>query len=143
MGLANVYSGWSIAPMVLISLTGCAHLGWPIVDGHGFQPVLLAMDTLTIAAIKQSPSVNTIVQVKGRVANRAPLLGKTAYELQDGTGSIWVLTTDAAPNPGDTVVIQGKLLYQSISPDGSSGSPGESIYIEQQRQLQHSPALKS
>ncbi|MBD2038645.1 hypothetical protein H6F76_27200 [Leptolyngbya sp. FACHB-321] len=104
----------------------------------------MSLSTVTIADIKQT-SANTIaqtksVQLKGRVSNHAPLLGKSAYELQDTTGSIWVIATEPIPGTGDEVVIQGKLLYQSIPLNGKE--QGDS-YIEQQQLLQRSPAVKS
>lgn len=118
--------------LVYVSLIGCAPFGWSQTDRSGIQPFSV-IDTLTIAAIKQT-AVSTIaqtkiVQVKGTVGNHAPLLGKTAYELQDSTGRIWVLATHSIPNPGDQVVIKGKLLYQSILLNGREQG---SVYLEQQ-----------
>ncbi len=126
------------------SLIGCASLSWSKTEGSGVQPVNMALSTVTIASIKQT-SANTIaqaqnVQLKGRVSNHAPLLGKSAYELQDTTGSIWVIATDPVPSTGDEVVIQGRLRYQSIPLNGKE--QGDS-YIEQQQLLQRSPAVKS
>jgi hypothetical protein len=31
------------------------------------------------------------------VENRAPFVGNAAYQLQDGTGKIWILTKQALP----------------------------------------------
>jgi len=130
--------------ILCVSLIGCASLGWSKPESSGVQPVNMALSTVTIADIKQT-SANTIaqpksVQLKGRVSNHAPLLGKSAYELQDTTGSIWVIATEPIPTIGDEVVIQGKLLYQSIPLNGKE--QGDS-YIEQQQLLQRSPAVRS
>jgi hypothetical protein len=143
MWLANVQTQRSIATLlgmsfVAISFTGCASLGWSK-PGSGILPVE-AIDTRPIASVKQAPQVNAIVQIKGRVSNRAPLLGKSAYELQDTTGSLWVLTTDSIPSLGDEVVLKGKLLYRSIPLNGQEQG---SLYIEQQQELQRTPATKS
>ncbi|XHX77334.1 MAG: hypothetical protein RBJ76_23290 [Stenomitos frigidus ULC029] len=129
--------------LVCVSLIGCTSLGWSKTESSGIQPVNLALSTVTIASIKQT-SANTIaqpksVQLKGRVSNHAPLLGKSAYELQDTTGSIWVIATEPVPTMGDEIVIQGRLLYQSIPLNGKE--QGDS-YVEQQL-LQRSPAMKS
>lgn len=143
MWLSKAHTQWSIVrllmmSLVAMSLAGCTALGWSKPDS-GIQPVD-ATDTGTIATIKQMPQVNAIVQIKGRVSNRAPLLGKTAYELQDPTGSLWVLTTAPPPNIGDEIVLKGKLLYRSIPLNGREQG---SLYIEQQQELQRTPALKS
>ncbi|MBW4695210.1 MAG: hypothetical protein KME27_25965 [Lyngbya sp. HA4199-MV5] len=130
---------WTIAILLLWCVTGCGSF-----DGSqgssGIQPVGFAIATSTIESLKQAPNVNAIVQIKGQVGQRVPLLGKTAYELSDATGSIWVIATDAIPNPGDGVVVEGKLLYQSIPLNGKEQG---SVYLEQQRQLQHTSAVKS
>ena len=128
----------SIATLLVLSLAGCASFSWSK-PGSSIQPVEFAIDTSTIATIKQSPQLNTIVQIKGRVSNRAPLLGKSVYELQDPTGSIWVLTKDTIPNVGDEIVLKGKLLYRSIPLNGKEEG---SLYIEQQQQ-QRTSVLKS
>lgn len=130
---------WSITILLMVSLTGCASFGWSQ-GSTGIQPVGFTITTSTIAALKQAPTANTIVQIKGQVGQRVPLLGKTAYELSDATGSLWVIATDAIPKPGDSVVVEGKLLYQTIQLNGKEQG---SIYLEQQRQLQHTPAIKS
>lgn len=147
MGSLNAQSSKAqrqgIIAILCVSLIGCAHLGWSKTDNSSIQSVNFAIDPMTIAALKQmstETSAHTkIVQIKGKVGNRAPLLGKTAYELQDSTDSIWVLATDPIPNAGDEVVIQGKLLYQSILINGKEQG---SAYIEQQ-QLQHMAGMKS
>ncbi|AFZ44743.1 nucleic acid binding OB-fold tRNA/helicase-type [Halothece sp. PCC 7418] len=58
--------------------------------------------------------MGTSVYVQGIVRDRAPLLNQTAYQLQDDTGQIWVITTDSAPESGQTVTIQAKIKSTSI-----------------------------
>ncbi|XGV99807.1 MAG: hypothetical protein ACAF41_12840 [Leptolyngbya sp. BL-A-14] len=128
-----------LATLLLVCLAGCTAFNGSQ-GSSGILPVGLTVGTSTIAAIKQPSNVNAIVQVKGQVGTPVPLLGKTAYELHDGTGSLWVIATNAIPNPGDEVVLEGKLLYQTIAINGKEQG---SLYLEQQRQLQRTPALKS
>lgn len=135
----QVYQQWLPATLIAVSLAGCASFGWSQ-GSPSIQPVGLTLSPGTIAALKQAPNVNAIVQIKGHVGASVPLLGKTAYELQDTTGSIWVIATDSIPNSGDEVVLEGKLLYQTIQLNGKEQG---SVYLEQQRQLQRTPALKS
>jgi hypothetical protein len=51
-----------------------------------------------------------------------------------------VVTTEQSPNLGDEVVLKGKLLYRSIPLNGKEQG---SLYIEQQQELQRTPAAKS
>ncbi|PSB28457.1 hypothetical protein [Stenomitos frigidus] len=139
MWLAKAHTQWSVVTLLAMTIIGCAPLSGSKPDSV-MQPVGFAIDASTIATVKQTSQMNAIVQIKGRVSNRAPLLGKTAYELQDPTGSIWVLTTDPIPTIGDEIVLKGKLLYRSIQLNGKEQG---SLYIEQQQQLQRKPALKS
>ncbi|MBW4472960.1 MAG: hypothetical protein KME45_21670 [Stenomitos rutilans HA7619-LM2] len=135
----KAHTEWSMVALLMMGLTGCVSFGEAQGSG-GIQPVEFAIATNTIATLKQTPHVNAIVKVKGQVGQRVPLLGKTAYELSDATGSLWVIATDAIPNLGDGVVVEGKLLYQTIQLNGREQG---SVYLEQQRQLQHTPAVKS
>lgn len=135
----SVRQPWSTTVLLMLCLTGCASLG-SSQGSSGIQPVGFAIATSTIAALKQAPTANMIVQIKGQVGHQVPLLGKTAYELSDATGSIWVIAADAIPKPGDGVVVEGKLLYQTIQLNGQEQG---SVYLEQQRRLQHTPAVKS
>ncbi|HEY9896804.1 MAG TPA: hypothetical protein V6D34_15585 [Candidatus Sericytochromatia bacterium] len=141
--LLNAQKKGAIA-ILCVSLIGCASLSWSKTESNGVQPVNMALSTVTIDDIKQT-SANTLaqtksVQLRGRVSNHAPLLGKSAYELQDTTGSIWVIATEPIPSTGDEVIIQGKLLYQSIPLNGKEQGD---FYIEQHQLLQRSPAVKS
>lgn len=135
----KAYKPWSAAILLMGSLMGCVALGSSQGSG-GLQSVGFAIAPSTIEALKQAPHANAIVQIKGQVGQRVPLLGKTAYELSDATGRIWVISTDAIPNAGDDVVVEGKLLYQTIQLNGKEQG---SVYLEQQRQLQHTPVIKS
>jgi hypothetical protein len=54
------------------------------------------------------------VYVTGRVSNPAPFLDSGAYQLQDATGTVWVLTPERLPTQGTEVTIKGQVEYQSI-----------------------------
>ena len=66
-----------------------------------------------IAEIGQTTAKKTI-QIQGKVINIAPLVNRGAYQLSDQTGTIWILTNEALPNPGEDVIVRGQLQYQSI-----------------------------
>ncbi|MCU0515572.1 MAG: hypothetical protein MUC60_01675 [Oscillatoria sp. Prado101] len=91
--------------------------------------------------IQQKRDVNSTVYVRGKVEKRAPFLGKGgAYQLQDATGNVWVITNKTLPNLGDEVSIKGSVNYESIPVAGQE--LGE-VYIKEQEQLQRQPAPKS
>lgn len=59
------------------------------------------------------------------------------YQLQDSTGTIWVLTNKADLRLEDQILIQGKVRYHSIPIEGKDF--GE-VYVEEQQQLERIPA---
>ena len=81
-----------------------------------------------IAAI-QRQNVAAVVVLSGKVTTRSPLLGQQAYEIQDETGTIWILTQGQAPAVGQAVQIRGKVRYQRVV---LAGKDQGSVYIEQQ-----------
>ncbi|MBD2081182.1 hypothetical protein [Leptolyngbya sp. FACHB-17] len=70
------------------------------------------------------------VQVEGKIKAQAPLMGgQRAYEVQDDTGSIWIVTGQPVPATGSQVSVQGKVRLQKIDLAGQDQS---ALYIEQQ-----------
>jgi len=67
-----------------------------------------------IVKLNRQAQVNSVVYVQGTVRDRAPLLNQTAYQLQDETGKIWVITSHSAPESGQTVMIQAKIKSKLI-----------------------------
>lgn len=110
--------GW----LLLLAIAGC---GRPAISELGVSPPVSAIAIRSI----QAAGKDTIVTLKGTVGNRAPLLGGTAYELQDATGKIWVLTKGKAPGKGQETVVKGTLRYKSIP---IAGKDQGSMYVEQE-----------
>lgn len=138
MWFLKAHTQWSIVTLLALVLSGCIPSSWSK-DDSGIQSSESPLRVFTIAAIKQESNVNAIFQLRGKVINRAPLLGKAVYEIQDPTGRIWVLTTEQSPKIGDEVVLKGKLLYRSIPLNGKEQG---ALYIEQQQELQRTSAVK-
>ncbi|MCT7974086.1 hypothetical protein [Laspinema olomoucense] len=80
------------------------------------------------------------VYLKGIVENRAPFLQSGAYQLQDATGSIWVMTDSPLPNVGDEMVMKGQVTYQSIPIAGQE--LGE-VYLKELEQLKRESSAKN
>lgn len=86
-----------------------------------------------ISELQQARDANSTVYLKGTVRSLAPFLEGGAYQLQDATGSIWVVTEHTLPAQGETIKIKGNITYQSIPVAGKE--LGE-IYIKEIEQLQ-------
>jgi hypothetical protein len=124
----------------LVGLVACGQMTQSVTEGGTLKVAQALVKTEPIQDILQSSQPGAIVHLKGKVKNRVPLLEGIVYELQDATGSIWVVAKEPVPNQGDEVVIQGKLHYQSIQLNGKEQG---AAYIEQQEQIQHSSAIQS
>jgi hypothetical protein len=59
--------------------------------------------------------------------------GAAVYQLQDQTGKIWVLTTDASLEPGERLLVKGKVRFESIPIAGQE--LGEAYIEEHKREV--------
>jgi hypothetical protein len=66
----------------------------------------------TISKINADPAryKNREVGLVGRVTDSYGIMGTGAYELDDGTGRIWVATTRGVPSKGSRVGVKGHVL---------------------------------
>src|SRR5882724_11594849 len=74
--------------------------------------VLTACSQTTISKINADPAryKGKEVGVAGRVTDSYGIAGTGAYELDDGTGRIWVATTRGVPSRGSKVGVKGHVL---------------------------------
>src|SRR6187455_3114221 len=70
-----------------------------------------ACGSVRIAKINADPSryANRTVSVNGRVTNSVGLLGTGGYQLDDGSGKIFVLSRTGVPSSGSAVRVTGKV----------------------------------
>ncbi|HEY9658084.1 MAG TPA: hypothetical protein V6C65_06505 [Allocoleopsis sp.] len=102
---------------VLVGLTGCSGL-------------------TTIEKIQQHPHrqwFNNQVQLRGKVVDRVPLINAGVYQLEDSTGKIWILTTNASPPSGEQLRVRGTVRFESIPIEGLE--LGEAYIEEQHREV--------
>ena len=78
--------------------------------------MLLALATAgceqkTINEIKADPAryANREVSVVGTVTRSVSVLGRGAYEIDDGTGKLWVVSQSGVPREGARVGVKGKI----------------------------------
>ena len=58
--------------------------------------------------------VDRTVYLTGKVVRIAPLLERSAYQVEDSTGNVWVVTTQAPPPLNRQVNLKGEIKYQSL-----------------------------
>ncbi len=78
--------------------------------------VLLALamsgcEQKTINQIKADPSryANREVGITGNVVRSYSVLGRGAYEVDDGTGKLWVVSERGVPREGAKIVVRGTI----------------------------------
>jgi uncharacterized protein YdeI (BOF family) len=94
--------------------------------------IWLLRGTSSVRQVQARGQMDSTVYLQGTVGDRVPLIDAQVYELQDKTGSIWVLTNDTTIQSGETVRIQATVRYQSIVVEGQE--LGE-IYVEEYKLL--------
>lgn len=66
---------------------------------------------MTIGRITADPShfQNKTVHVSGTVTNSVGVLGKGGYQIEDGTGKIYVISGKGVPSSGSKVEVTGRV----------------------------------
>ena len=72
---------------------------------------LAACEQRTINQIMADPSryANREVGIVGKVVRSSSALGRGAYEVDDGTGRLWVISDKGVPRTGAQVAAKGKI----------------------------------
>ena len=95
--------------------------------------LLASKATIPINAIAEQSKTETIY-ITGKVIKVAPLLGNNAYQVQDSTGSIWVITTANLPSVGQNILIKCQIKSQSLS---LVNQELEELYLVELEQLEN------
>lgn len=121
---------------LLAGLISCGSLPQSSLNAINLGP---GADVTNIRDIKPARDNEATVYLRGKVAKQVPLVDWWVYQLQDETGTIWVLTNQTGIQQGDEVVVKGKVRYQSIPLVGKDF--GE-VYVEEQQQIERIPASR-
>ena len=83
--------------------------------------ILVACETVKISSVVNDPSrwVNKTVRVSGTVTTSMGAVGHGAYQVSDGTGSIWVISSRGVPARGAQVGVEGT-VFQGVQFMGQS-----------------------
>jgi len=128
------FSTGSLLLILTSGLLSCGHLP--------MSQLNLDSNVTNIGDIQQKRQVDGEVYLRGKVENRAPFVGNAAYQIQDGTGKIWILTNQALPQLGDEVLLKGEVRYKSITLKGLAGQDLGEVYVEELKQLKRTSAAE-
>ena len=95
--------------------------------------LLTSKAIIPINAIAEKSKTETIY-ITGKVTKVAPLLGNNAYQVQDSTGTIWVITTANLPSVGQNILIKCHIKSQSLS---LISQELEELYLVELEQLEN------
>ncbi len=59
-------------------------------------------------------NIGKTIYVTGKVVHLAPFVDNAAYQIEDATGKIWIVTSQTSPQLGQQITIKGKIEYQSL-----------------------------
>jgi len=73
--------------------------------------LLVACEKKTINEIRADPHryADHDVGIEGNVVRSYSVLGRGAYEVDDGTGKLWVVSDKGVPRTGTRVAVKGKI----------------------------------
>ena len=73
--------------------------------------VMVACEEKTINQVLADPTryANREVGLKGNVVQSYSILGRGAYQIDDGTGKLWIVSTRGVPRKGARVGVKGKI----------------------------------
>ncbi len=98
--------------LLVVGLFGCGYLTTPGLQASNLS---FGSNVTPIRSIKpEQEQQDTTVYVQGKVETQVPLLNQWAYQINDSTGKIWVVTNQPNLQEGQQVVIKGKVRYKSI-----------------------------
>ncbi len=126
----NLFSQLTLLLALMSGLGGCENLS------QSTTQLQRRLRTTPIAHLEQKRKVGAKVYVTGTVENQAPFVGAAAYQLQDSTGSVWVFTTNALPDMGEKILIQGKVEYESITLEEMGGQDIGDIYLKELERIE-------
>lgn len=112
--------------LLVVGLCSCRSLTSSGLNGTNFT---IGTNVTPIREIKPEKDNKATVYIQGKVEKKAPLMKQWAYQINDSTGKIWVVTNQKNLSEGAQVVIKGKIRYRSIPLAGKE--LGE-VYLEEE-----------
>ena len=131
LNIRGVHGG--IFALLVGSLIGCTPINYLGLA----QPSITSIGELSPQTSTETTSEEAIIYLEGKVVDNAPFMGSGSYQLQDATGTVWVVTNGPLPQTGETVQITGKVTYQAIPIGGQD--MGELYILEVEKLAANAP----
>lgn len=93
----------------------------------------LPKSAVKIESLRQQQRVERSIPLTGSIIQQLAILNGWLYQIDDGTGQIWILTRQVAPGVGNQIHVKGVLRYEAIVINGAD--LGDYYLEEQERQL--------
>lgn len=97
--------------------------------------------TTSIESLRQAGQVERSMPLAGEVTQQLKILDGWLYQLNDGTGQVWILTQQSPPAVGQNIYVNGVLRYEAIVINGAD--LGDYYLEEKNHQIQEKPAPSS
>ncbi len=110
-----------------ILITGLYACGQEGKSGINLPNLTIGTNVTPIQKITPQNQDST-VYIQGKVEKTAPLIQRKAYQINDSSGKIWVITNQVNFQIGEQVVLKGNVQYQSIP---LAGQEYGEIYLEE------------
>ncbi len=108
-------------------VTGLSACGNIEKSGINLKKLTIGANVTQIQKITQQ-NQDTTVYIQGKVEKTAPLIKQKAYQINDATGKIWVITNQGNFQVGEQVVLKGNVRYKSVP---LAGKEYGEIYLEE------------
>lgn len=122
---------WAVLATVMKFISSQLIVSSLCLIGVGLAGCEPSMEITPIAQLSaQTDHLKQSVLVEGVVRDRAPFLNNAAYQLQDESGEIWVLTSNSLPESGQAVTIKAKIKTKSIV---ISNQEVQEVYLQEEK----------
>ncbi|BAY37168.1 hypothetical protein NIES2111_15030 [Nostoc sp. NIES-2111] len=120
------FNNWALMLVLIVGLFGCGNLE---ISGLERANLTFGRNVTPIRDIKPTQDSQAKVYVQGKVEKRVSLLQGRVYQVNDSTGSMWVVSKQDNLKEGESAVFGGKVRYKSIPIAGQE--LGEVYLIEE------------
>lgn len=113
LNIQGVHGG--ILSLLIGGLVGCTPLNYLGLAQLPITPIRQISPQSATTSVSAESDDETLIYLEGKVVDLAPFMDSGSYQLQDETGTVWVLTDDNLPQTGEQIIIKGKVAYESIA----------------------------
>lgn len=134
----------ALMALIGVSVWGCGASG-PQAQApvQGISQSLSAPDWLSsVKTIQQVTSQDSrgTTRVAGVVKQQVPLVEQWLYQIEDESGSLWVLTPSPPPSVGSQVALEAQIHYESVLVEGADVGEHYAIEVERLTAVEAGPA---